>query len=32
MRMIVYDIYAHESEVMMWRKRKWAVHLLAISR
>ena len=32
MRMLVYDIYAHRSEVMMWRKRKWAVHLLAISR
>lgn len=32
MRMLVYDIYAHESEVMTWRKRKWAVHLLAISR
>ena len=31
MRMLVYDIYAHESEVIKWRKRKWDVHLMAIS-
>ena len=31
MRMLVYDIYAHESEVIKWRKRKWDVHRMAIN-